>query len=335
VTFVVDVIPASSTDSGSLHVPDLNAIPDEPPDEILYNHKVRIIESTKSLWNHREIIYTLAERDFRAQYKQATLGVLWAVLAPVATLAIFIVVFSRVKSFPTGGIPYALYAFVGILCWSYFSSSLGTGGNALLTNKALLAKTQFPRECFPLETMLVNAVNTVLSWVPLAILFVIFGRAPAVATVWVPLFMLIELAFAAGITLAISSLIIQMRDLVQVLPIIISLGIFATPVIWPFSYIPSHYHVAGGHMVRVATRTHAGHLVFHHMWSGGFYVNLQAVYGFINPLGPVIANVRQTMLLGENPTWVPLIAAICGSVLYLYFGYRIFKRFEVNFADIA
>lgn len=334
-TFVVDVIPASSTGDGSLHVPDVGAIPDEPPDDILYHHKVRMIESARSLWNHREIIYTLAERDFRAQYKQATLGVLWAILAPVATLVIFIVVFSRVKTFPTGGIPYALYAFVGILCWSYFSSSLGTGGNALLTNKALLAKTQFPRECFPLETMLVNALNTVLSWVPLAILFVIFGRAPAVATLWVPLFMLIELAFAAGITLAISSLIIQMRDLVQVLPIIISLGIFATPVIWPFNYIPSHYHVAGGHMVRVTTTTHAGHLLVHHVWSGGFYVNLQAVYGFFNPLGPVIANVRQTMLLGQSPTWVPLIAAMCGTSLYLYFGYRIFKRFEVNFADIA
>ena len=104
--------------------------------------------------------------------------------------------------------------------------------------------------------MLVTPLNTVLSWSPLAILFVIFGRAPAVATVWAPLFMLIEVVFAAGITLAISSLIIQMRDLVQVLPIIISLGIFATPVIWPFSNIPSHYHVAGGRMSSKHLRRH-------------------------------------------------------------------------------
>jgi ABC-type polysaccharide/polyol phosphate export permease len=336
---MVDVVPvgststvstANSTGSDSLQVTDVSTIPEEPPDDLMYHHKVRIVESIRLLWGNRDIMYTLAERDFRAQYKQATLGVLWAVLAPVATLVIFIVVFSRVKQFPTDGIPYALYAFVGILCWSFFSSSLGTGGNSLLTNKALLAKTQFPRECFPLETMLVNALNTVLSWVPLAILFVIFGRAPAVATLWVPLFMLIEVAFAAGVTLAISSLIIQMRDLVQVLPIIISLGIFVTPVIWPFSYIPSHYHVAGGHLVRAAGSHHV-----HHVWSGGFYINLQAVYGFFNPLGPVIANLRQTMLLGQNPTWIPLIAAVAGSAFYLYFGYRIFKRFEVNFADIA
>jgi len=305
-----------------LVITDVASIPAEPPDDILYTHRVRMRDSLRILWDHREIVYTLAERDFRAQYKQASLGVLWAVLSPVATLAIFVVVFSRVKAFPTEGIPPALYFFVGIMCWSFFASSLGTGGNSLLTNKALLAKTQFPRECFPLETMLVNALNTVISVVPLAVLFVVFGRAPRIATVWVPMFMLIEVAFAAGLTLAISSLIIQMRDLQQVLPIIISLGIFITPVIWPFSKIPSHVHVAGGAMVN-------GH------WIGGLSVNLQVVYGFFNPLGPVIASVRQTMLLGHNPDWAPLAAAVVGATCYLVFGYRIFKRFEVNFADIA
>ena len=309
---MVEPIPAEGSGGAVLRVNDLSAIPAEPPDDILYHHKVRLVESAKLLWSHREIVYTLAERDFRVQYKQATLGVLWAVLSPLATLAIFVVVFSRVKAFPHQGIPYALYAFVGILCWSFFASSVGSGGSSLLSNKALLAKTQFHRECFPLETMLVNGLNTVLSWIPLAVLFVIFGRAPAVATLWVPLFILIEVAFAAGMMLALSSLIIQMRDLVQVLPILLSLGIFLTPVIWPFSYIPNHYHVVGG-----------------------FYVNLQIIYGFVNPLGPVISNVRTTMLLGHNPSWGPLVAAFCGSIAYLAIGFRIFKRLEVNFADIA
>ena len=305
-----------------LIVTDINSIPPEPADDILYVHRVKLRDSMRILWDHREIVYTLAERDFRAQYKQATLGVLWAVLSPVATLVIFVVVFSRVKAFPHQGIPYALYAFVGIMCWSFFAASLGNGGNSLLANKALLAKTQFPRECFPLETMLVNGLNTVISFVPLTLLFVIFGRAPKLATIWVPLFMIIEVMFAAGLTLAVASLIIQMRDLQQVLPIIISLGIFMTPVIWPFSYVPTHYHLFGGTMVH-------GH------WVGGFWINLQAVYGFFNPLGPVITSVRDTMLLGHNPSWIPLVTAFFGSIAYLFFGYRIFKRFEVNFADIA
>jgi len=309
--------------SGELIVTDISTIPAEPPDDILYTHKVPFLTSVKTLWDHREIMYTLAERDYRVQYKQAALGFAWAVLTPVATLVIFVIVFSHLKSaFPTQGVPYPIYAFVGILCWSFFAGTLGSGGSSLLSNKALLAKTQFPRECFPLETMLVQALNTVVSWIPLALLFVIFGRAPRLAIVWVPLFMLIEVVFAAGITLAVSSMIIQMRDLQQVLPIIISLGIFVTPVIWPFSYIPTHYHLFGG------THVH-GH------WIGGIWVNLQAVYGFFNPLGPVISSIRQTMLLGLNPSWWPLITASLGAGCYVYFGYRIFKRLEVNFADIA
>lgn len=151
-----------------------------------------------------------------------------------------------------------------------------------------------------------------ISCIPLALLFVYFGRAPKLTTVWVPLLVLVEVVFAAGVTLAVSSMIIQIRDLQQVLPIIISLGIFVTPVIWPFTKIPSDYHLFGN-----------------------VTVNLQAVYGFFNPLGPVIASIRQTMLLGHNPSWWPLLTAVIGAICYLIFGYRIFKRLEVNFADVA
>jgi ABC-type polysaccharide/polyol phosphate export permease len=310
----------------------ISPLPAEPPRDIIYHHKVRFIDSIRLLWAHREIIYTLAERDFRAQYKQATLGILWAVLSPVATLVIFVVVFSRVKSFGSDGIPYALYSFVGILCWSFFSSSIGVGGNSLLSNKALMAKTQFPRECFPLETMLVAGLSTVLSWVPLALLFVLFGRAPALTTFWVPIFMIVEVIFAAGVTLAISSIIIQMRDLAQVLPILTSLGLFATPVIWPFASIPTSYHIAGGHHVHNVVVN--GHTVHAH-WVGGITVNLQVVYSFFNPLGPIINNARRTMLLGQSPQWELMGVAFLGSMIYLALGYRIFKRLEVNFADIA
>ena len=310
---------------------DATSIPQEPPDELLYRHKVHIVASLKDLWAHREIVYTLAERDFRAQYKQASLGILWALISPVLTLVLFTFVFSKVKTFGSEGLPYPLFAFVGILCWNFFSTSLGNGGQSLLNNKALMAKTQFPRECFPLETMGVQCVNTMLSWVPLALLFVVFGRAPRLTTLWVPLFMVIEIVFAAGIGLAISSIIIQMRDLVQILPMITSLGMFATPVIWPFDKIPASYHVAGGHRITVIGAH--GHIVHHIV--GGFTVNLQMVYGFFNPLGPIIDNARQTMLLGHSPNFPLMGVAALGAACYLGLGYRIFKRLEENFADIA
>jgi ABC-type polysaccharide/polyol phosphate export permease len=323
---------ALESEAGAAVVTEQHPVPSEPSDDILYHHKVRFTESIRVLWAHREIIYTLAERDFRAQYKQASLGILWAVLGPVLTLAVFVVVFSHVKSLAIPGVPYPLYSFIGILCWSFFAGALGTGGSSLLTNKALLAKTQFPRECFPLETMLVGALSVVISWIPLTILFVIYGRAPAITTLWTPLLMVIEVVFAAGITLAVASIIIQMRDLVQVIPLVISLGLFATPVIWPFSKIPSAYQVGGTHIHKKVV---GGHVLVHAHYVGGFTINLQMVYGFFNPLGPVIDNARRTLLLGQSPNWPLVGVAALGSVLYLAFGYRIFKRLEVHFADIA
>ncbi len=274
------------------------------------------------MWAHRDIVLTLTERDFRVQYKQATLGILWAVLNPVATLIVLIIVFSRVKGYNPPGEPFALYLFVGILSWTFFATSLNQGGNSLLSNKSLLSKTQFPRECFPIETMMVNGLNIVLSWIPLALLFLWYGQLPKPATVWVPLCIVIEILFTAGVTLGTASLIVQFRDLSQIIPLVLSLGIFLTPVIWPMSKIPSAYHVTQAHLVN-------GQAV------GGLTVNLQVVYGFFNPLGPIIDTIRKTMLLGGNPTFAPLMAAAVGSVLYFVFGYMIFKKFEVSFADIA
>ena len=278
------------------------SVPAEPPSHLIYRHQARLGTSLRALWASRDIIYTLAERDLRAQYKQATLGFLWALIFPLAMLGIFTIIFSRTSSNGVPGIPYPLFAYIGILCWTFFTGSFGTGGTSLLTNNALMSKTQFPRECFPLESILVTAVNSVLAWIPLVLLFVLYHFVPYPTTVWVPLLILIELSFVVGITIGVSALIIQMRDLAQVLPIVIMLGLFATPVIWQFKRIPAKW---------------------------------QLVYGFINPIGPVIDDVRRTMLQGLNPAPGPLLAAIAGAVFYLAFGYRIFKRFEVNFADIA
>ena len=277
-------------------------VPSEPPTELVYRHQARLRTSLSDLWASRDIIFTLAERDLRAQYKQATLGFMWALLFPLAMLGIFTIIFSRTASQGIPGIPYPIFAYLGILCWTFFSGSLGNGGTSLLTNNALMSKTQFPRECFPLESIMVTAVNSVLAWIPLVLLFVLYGFVPHATSVWVPFLILIELVFTVGLTVGVSALIIQMRDLAQVLPIVIMLGLFATPVIWQFKKVPAKW---------------------------------QLVYGFISPLGPVIDDVRRTMLLGLNPAWGPLCAAIAGAIFYLVFGYRIFKQLEVNFADIA
>ena len=314
-------------------VTDVSSVPDEPPAGIIYRHKVRFIDSIRTLWAHREIIYTLAERDFRAQYKQATLGVMWAVLSPVAMLVILVIVFSKVKSLVIPGVPYPLYSFVGILCWGFFAAALGTGGSSLLTNKALLAKTQFPRECFPLETMLVGGLNTVISWIPLTILFILFGRAPAVTTVWVPALH----GHRGGVRRrghpghlehhhpdARPAPGAPADHLARAVRHSGDLALLEDPDVVPRRRrAPRDRVLVNGHVVTAAH------------WVGGFNINLQIVYGFFNPLGPIIDNARRTLLLGLSPEWSLVGMAALGAVLYLLIGYRIFKRLEVNFADIA
>ena len=141
------------SNSGNLKARDGSAIPAEPPSDLIYRHEARLRTSIRDLWASRDIIYTLAERDIRAQYKQATLGLGWALIAPCAMLGIFIIIFSRTKALGVPpGVPYPLFAFIGILSWTFFAQALGTGGTALLMNHDLMSKTQFPRECFPLET---------------------------------------------------------------------------------------------------------------------------------------------------------------------------------------
>jgi ABC-type polysaccharide/polyol phosphate export permease len=278
-------------------------MPEGPPEHLIYHHQAQLRPSLTALWESRDIVFTLAERDIRAQYKQATLGLLWALIAPLAMLGIFTIIFSRTKQLGIPGVPYPIFAYIGILCWTFFSQALSTGGTTLMSNHDLMSKTQFPRECFPLETILVTTVNTIISWIPLAVLFILYGRAPRLPTsAWVLLLIVIEVFFVVGITLAVSALIIQMRDLAQVLPIVIQLGLFATPVIWQFKRIPGKW---------------------------------QYLYSFISPLGPVIDDARRTMLLGLNPVPGPLLTAMAGTACYVYFGYRVFKRLEVNFADIA
>ena len=203
----------------------------------------------------------LAERDVRASYKQAALGMAWALLSPVLQVVFFTLIFSRVKAFHVTGVPYAIYAYVGILCWTYFAGSLSSGGNSMIGNINLLQKTQFPRECFPLSQMLEQSLYTTIGLIPLGILMAYNGFAPKPEALWFPLFIAIEIIFTAGVVLAMAALIVYVRDLIQVMAIIIQLGLFATPVIWP--------------LVKLSDVT----------WGPLHNVDLRPYYCFFNPSG--------------------------------------------------
>lgn len=278
------------------------APPDRPPAELRFRRRIRPVEVARELWRARELLRTLAERDLRVRYKQAVLGMAWAVLSPVMLMLIFTLLFSRAIKVNTGGAPYPLFAYLGLLPWTFFSSSVSTGGQSLLANIPLLNKVYFPREVFPLGAVLVGAVDMAVASLVLGILFGAAGYAPRGTSYWVPLLLLVQLAFTTGTALVVSIVIVYLRDLRHALPIILQFGLLATPVAYGLQIVPAR-------------------------WRG--------LYAVVNPLGPVIDGYRRAVLLGQAPDLHLLGIAAASSAVVLCGGYLLFKKLETRIADVA
>jgi ABC-2 type transport system permease protein/lipopolysaccharide transport system permease protein len=259
-------------------------------------------ESIRELWRTRELVRTLAERDLRARYKQAVLGFAWALIPAVGMLVVFDVLFNHVSKVSTEGAPYQLYAYLGLLPWTFFSSAVGNGGTTLLSNMSLLNKMYCPREVFPLAAMSVCAVDATVSTLVLVVLFPLNGFVPKITSFWVLPLLCVQVAFTAGVTFTISASVVYLRDLRHALAVMLQLGLFITPVAYSFKAIPAH---------------------------------LRPFYSALNPLGPVIGGYRRAVLLGHAPDLRLLGIAAVTSVAVLVFGYRLFKRLETGIADVA
>jgi ABC-type polysaccharide/polyol phosphate export permease len=273
-----------------------------PPPEILFRLKLNVFAAVREVWGARELVRTLAERDFRIRYKQAVLGFAWAVLTPVSLMVVFTLFFKRVANVDTGGAPYVLLAYLGLLPWTFFSTSVAQGGQTLVTNSALLQKVYCPREVFPLASCLVAAIDTAIATLVLAVLFVVTGYAPRLTTLWIPVLLAVQVAFTFGVALVTSGVLVFFRDLRHALPIILQLGLFATPVAYGMNVVPA---------------------------------SLQVLYSAANPLAPVIDGYRRTVLLGQAPDFHLLVPGAITSTVLLVIGYIVFKRLEPGFADYA
>lgn len=286
------------TDLDAIH----GAVPDEPPADLRYRHRLHPLRSVAEVWRRRELVATLAERDLRARYKQAFLGVGWAIVSPLVLMVVFTLFFKRVAHVETGGIPYPVFSYLGLLPWTFFSTALSTGGTSLLTNTNLLNKVYCPREVFPLAAIVVAAVDMAVATAVLLVLFAVTGYAPRAEAYWVPLLLALQLMWTTGVVLVYSALIVYLRDLRQALSIILQLGLFATPVAYDFSALPK---------------------------------GSRAIYSFINPLAPLIDDYRRTVLRGLAPDWHLLGIGAASCVLFLFGGFLLFKRFETGIADVA
>ncbi len=283
-------------------VSQASAALERPPREHLFKRRLRLGPSLRELWRSRELVRTLAEREIRVRYKQAILGFSWAVITPVVLMIVFTVFLRRVADVDTGGAPYALFSYLGLLPWTFFSSSVNQGGQTLVTSSNLLNKVYCPREVFPLSSVIVAGVDTTISTVILGALFAIYTFAPKATAVWVPLLLVVQLCFTIGVTLLISGALVYLRDLRQALPIFLQLGLFATPVAWGIDVVPARW---------------------------------QTIYVILNPLAPVIDGYRRCLLFGQAPQLDLLLPAAASALLVMVGGYLLFKRLETGFADAA
>lgn len=278
------------------------AVADGPLPGTVFRRRLRPGQVARELWGARELVRALAERDLRARYKQAVLGFAWAVLTPLALCTIFTLVFHRAVKIDTGTAPYALFAYVGLIVWQFFSNTMNQGALSLANNLSLLNKVYCPREVFPLATMLVAGVDMVIGIGVLGVLFLGFWTAPAATAAWALPLLLIQFAFTYGVALVLSIAVVYLRDVRHLLPIITQMGVFATPVAYPLSQIPKR---------------------------------LQEVYVAFNPLGAVIEGYRGALLYGDAPdARLTLIAAV-SSLVFLVGGYLFFKKLETGIADVA
>jgi ABC-2 type transport system permease protein/lipopolysaccharide transport system permease protein len=267
-----------------------------------YRRDLTLLSALRELWLSREMVRSLTEREMRARYKQTFLGIAWAVVAPFLLMIVFTVFFTRAAHVHTEGAPYALFSYLGLLPWSFFSTSISQGGVSLVVNQPLLNKVYCPREVFPLACVCLAAIDMTIATSALLVLFGIERYAPQGTTAWVPLILLLQLTFTAAVAMITSAVTVYFRDLRTALPLALQLGLFATPVAYGLSTIPE---------------------------------GMRPLYAIVNPLASVIDAYRRTVLYGLAPNWGLFGLSALSTLVLLAGGYWWFKKMEGGIADVA
>jgi len=195
----------------------------------------------RAVWEYRELLYFMVWRDVKVRYKQTALGVIWVVLQPLLSTLVFTVIFGILLEVPSNGLPYPIFAYAGLLPWQYFAGSLTRTSTNLVDNANLITKVYFPRLTIPLSGVLSGLVDFAVGSILLAVLMLIYRVPLTPAVLLLPLFLLLAMVTALGFGLWLSALNVRYRDIKQLIPFIVQIWMYLTPVIWPVTIIPEQF----------------------------------------------------------------------------------------------
>jgi lipopolysaccharide transport system permease protein len=257
-----------------------------------------------SLWAYRELLYFLVWRDIKVRYKQTLLGILWIVLQPVVSVAIFSVVFGYLLAVPTGDVPYPVFVFSGLLPWTYFATSVTRSSTSVVNSAHLITKVYFPRLVIPTGSVLSSLVDFAISFGVLLVLMLIYQVKPTANIVFLPGFVLLAMAAALACGLWLSALNVRFRDVTYITPFLIQMGFYLTPIIYPSTLIPEPFRYLLG----------------------------------LNPMTGVAAGFRWALLGGYlaevEPPGALFPMSIAITVVVLVSGLVFFRTTERSFADV-
>ena len=251
-------------------------------------------------WSYRELLWFLTWRDLKVRYKQTLLGVLWAILQPVGLMFVLTIFLGRLAHMPSNGVTYAVFVLAGLLPWQLFAHAMNESSNSLVANERLITKVYFPRAIIPAAPVLAALVDFTVGLVVLLLLVPLYRVPIAASIVFAPLFVILAMLAAFGVSLWLSALNVQYRDVRYVLGFLTQLWMFVSPVVYAAALVPPRWRV---------------------------------LYG-LNPMAGVIEGFRWSIIGGPAPATSLIVSSVVAIVLIVVSGLTYFHRVEDAFADV-
>jgi len=255
----------------------------------------------KGLWDYRELLYFLTWRDIKVRYKQTLLGASWAIIQPLFTMLLFTLFFGKLAHIPSDGVPYPIFAYAGLLPWTFFSNAVTNSGNSLVGSSNLITKVYFPRMIIPGAAVGAGLVDFAIAFIILVVLMIYYGVAVTWNILMLPVLIVLVTLLAIGVGMWTSALNVKYRDIRYALPFLIQLWLFASPVIYPASLMPSKWRWV--------------------LW--------------LNPLTGIIEGFRSSLFGTNKFDWIALGLSTVITLGVLVYSTYTFRRMEKVFADIV